>query len=246
MPRFRRAVIAALPLLLSSTAWADLRTFDLDPRYQQEVLAALTDVLENRNPVQGSQTYGRVELLPSGQILVNASAETLQQVEQVLQTIRNRPAAPTPRAGLSYWAVLGSPATAANPPGAAPPASLNDVLGELRRVHGDLQFRVIGSAYLATESGQEGRVSGMALEVHQTVYIQGATLNAAIDMNLKGTVPTADLPTIGTQFDIGAVTVRTALSGGEFVVLGQSELVAGTGASRPVFFIVNWSETIIR
>ena len=41
MLRFRPAAIVALPLLLASTARADLRTFELDPRYQQGILAAL-------------------------------------------------------------------------------------------------------------------------------------------------------------------------------------------------------------
>ena len=250
-----RLPLIVLALVFSATAWADLKTYDVDPQYRQEIYSVLKEILAP----QGQPTNGRVELLPSGQILVNASAETLEQVDQVLQTIRNRPAAPTPRADLSYWAVLGSRAAVANPPGTAPPTSLNDVLGELRRLHGDLQFRVIGSAALSTESGQRGRVSGMALEVEQTVYVQGDTLNAAIDMNLEGSAPAQpdpDLPPIGVGFDIGSVTVRTALRRGEFVVLGQSELVSsgadgvvltqsalvGSGADGPVFFIVHWPD----
>src|SRR5688572_29568249 len=100
MPR-SRMLLLALPLLISSNAWADLKTFDVDPQYRQEIYAALQRILTPG----GFPTQGRVEVLPSGQLLVNASAETLVQVEQVLQTIRNRPpAAATPRANLSYWA----------------------------------------------------------------------------------------------------------------------------------------------
>ena len=104
MTRFRLPLIA-LASLISTNAWADLKTFDVDPQYRQEIYAALQRILTPG----GFPTQGRVELLPSGQLLVNASPETLVQVEQVLQTIRNRPAAAaTPRADLSYWAVLGS------------------------------------------------------------------------------------------------------------------------------------------
>ena len=249
MPR-SRMLLLALPLLISSNAWADLKTYDVEPQYRQEIYAALQRIL---NP-QGQHTNGRVELLPSGQLLVNASPETLESVEQVLQTIRDRPAAAaTPRANLSYWAVLGSRAELANPPGTAPPSSLGTVLGELERLHGDLQFRVIGSAALATESGQPGEISGMALEVDQTVYVQGDSLNAEIAMSLEGRVamPPPEgfgfgvtvLPPVpeGVEFNIGSIAVRTALQRGEFVVLGQSE-VTGGGLDGPVFFIVHWPD----
>jgi hypothetical protein len=249
MTRFRLPLIA-LSLLISSNAWADLKVYDVDPQYRQEIFAALQRIL---NP-QGQPTNGRVELLPSGQLLVNASPDTLASVDLVLQTIRNSPAAAaTPRANLNYWAVFGNRSAVANPPGTAPPSSLGDVLGELERLHGDLQFRVIGSAALATESGQQGQVSGMALEVEQTVFVQGDALNAAIDMTLEGrvAVPPAEfgfggatvLPPVpeGVEFDIGSITVRTALRRGEFVVLGQSE-VTGGGLDGPVFFIVHWPD----
>jgi hypothetical protein len=93
-------------LLLSSNAWADLRTYDVDPQYRQELYSALRSILDPTGITM--KAYGRVELLPSGQILVNASPETLVQVEAVLQAIRARPVTPTPRAALRYWAVLGS------------------------------------------------------------------------------------------------------------------------------------------
>ena len=96
MTRFRLPAVAALLLLFWNTAWADLRTFDVDPQYQQEVFAALKRIL---TPDQGliPAVNGRVEQLPSGQILVNADAATLEQVELVLQTMRGRSAAATPR-----------------------------------------------------------------------------------------------------------------------------------------------------
>src|SRR5512139_3306477 len=100
MPRLRLPVVA-LALSIASNAWADLKTYDIDPQYQQEIYSALRDVLN----APGQPTNGRVELLPSGQIVVNAGPETLAQVDQVLQALRARPATAAPRVELQYWAV---------------------------------------------------------------------------------------------------------------------------------------------
>ncbi len=233
MTRFRFPA-AALLSLLASTAWADLKTYDVPPQYQQEIYTALARVLNT-----GGQPSGGVQMLPSGQIIVNANPETLQQVEAVLQGIRARPAEPTPRAALRYWAVLGT--DAANPPGSTPPSILGDVLGELRRLHGNLTFRVIGSAAVVSESGQEGEVDGMPLDVEQQVFVQGDRLNGEIDLRLTGIggpdEDTAILP-------IGSVSVQTSLRRGEFVVLGEGQVNGrqSPGLDGLVFYIVHWPE----
>jgi hypothetical protein len=237
MTRLRLPVIA-LTLLISSNAWADLKTYDVDPQYRQEIYAALQRILTP----QGQPTQGRVELLPSGQILVNASPETLEQVEQVLQAIRNRPAAAAPRVALRYWGVLGTRAqgSAADTVGSPPPAVLNDVLGELRRLHGELTFRVIGTAAVATNSGQHGEVQGTTLSVEQTAHVQGDTLNAEISMVLSGHALSDAPPPIG-NVRFGSLSLRTTLGRGEFVVLGESHVQAG-GIDGPVFYIVRWEQ----
>ncbi|HWN37001.1 MAG TPA: hypothetical protein VNP02_00800 [Gammaproteobacteria bacterium] len=246
MTRLRLPAVA-LALSIASNAWADLKTYDIDPQYQQEIYTALRRVLDS-----GPPTQGKVELLPSGQILVNASPETLEQVEKVMQALRSRPAPPPPRAELQYWAVLGTRAGAANAAaqrGAnvnvsvvgsrspadlpAPPSALNDVLTELKRLHGDLQFRVLGTTSLMTQSGQRGEIGGSPLRVEQTTFVQGDALNAQIEMMLTSTTPDGPPP--------NQVKVGTSLRRGEFVVLGQSELVGG-GLDGPVFFIVHWPD----
>lgn len=229
MTRLRLPAIA-LALLVSSNAWADLKVFDVDPQYGPEIFGALQVVL---NPNGASPTYGQVQLLPSGQIVVNASSETLQQVEEVLKAIRANDVAAAPRVELRYWAVLGSRASTPDPLGTPTPNALSDVLTELKRLHGDLQFRVIGAAVLTTASGQHGEVGGMTLGVEQTAFVQGETLNARIEMQLQRPAEEPGPP------NIGGVEVRTTLRRGEFVVLGQSELVGG-GRDGPIFFIVHW------
>jgi len=244
MTRLRLPAVA-LAVLIASNAWADLKTYDIDPQYQQEIYTALRRVLDSGGP-----TSGKVELLPSGQLLVNASPETLEQVEKVMQTLRSRPAPPAPRVELQYWAVLGTRAGTANAPAQrgpnvsvvgsrspadlpAPPSALNDVLAQLKRLHGDLQFRVLGTTSLMTQSGQRGEIGGSPLRVDQTTFVQGDTLNARIEMMLTSTTPDGPAP--------NQVTVGTSLRRGEFVVLGQSELVGG-GLDGPVFFIVHWPD----
>jgi hypothetical protein len=244
MSRLRLPAIA-LTLFVSSNAWADLRTFDVDPQYQQEVFTALRRIL---TPDEGKilPANGRVEQLPSGQILVNADTATLEQVEKVLQGMRARPPAATPRAALRYWAVFGRTGgeRTANTPNPPMPPYLAAALEEVRRIHGDLTFRVLGSAALATSSGQLGEADGWPLSVEQTVYVQhdpldGDTLNASISMQLTGMAPNS----VGNS-RIGNLTVRTNLRRGEFVVLGESHVVmpgsAGEFEQGPVFYIVHW------
>jgi hypothetical protein len=236
MTRIRLLAIG-LFLLLSGNAWADLRTYDVPPQYQQEILEALSVVLNTPVNVPGMPS-GRVQRLPSGQIVVNASPETLDQVDQVLQAIRARPVPAAPRVELRYWAVLGSRAAVTNPPGTATPNALGPVLAELERLHGDLMFRVIGMAAVATDSGQNGEVKGTTLDVSQRVFVQGESLNASIRMNLRN----VGLGTQTNEVNVrGEIAVQTTLRRGEFVVLGQSEVVGG-GLDGPLFFIVNWPE----
>jgi hypothetical protein len=238
MTRFRLGIIALL-FGASSNAWADLRTFDVGLEYQQEVLTALRNVL-NPATVGGGNSYGSAQLLPNGQILVNAQPQALEQLEEVVKAIRERPVAPAPRVALRYWAVLGTrTANAGNTVGTPPPMVLNDVLAELKRLNGDLTFRVIGTAAVASESGQPGEVEGMTLSIDQTAYVQGDALNARIKMDLRGIAPGAP-PGGGSEFHIGTLEVRTPLQRGEFVVLGESALQGG-GLEGQVFYVVHWA-----
>lgn len=245
MTRLRLSV-AVLLCVISTSAWADLRTYDVDFQYRNEVYSALRDLL-----VAGPEAgigYGRVELLPSGQILVNAPAETLEQVEQLLSAIRERPVVATPRVSLRYWAVLGTPpgtTVTARPGSPRPPSGLQEVLTELKRFHGELQFQVIGTAAVVSESGQSGEVKGIPLEVEQMAHVQGDTLNAQVVLKLSP--PLA--PLMGNQVSVvtfpgdavGELAVRTSLKRGEFVVLGES-MQQGNGLDGTLFYIVHWPE----
>ena len=118
-----------------------------------------------------------------------------------------------------------------------PPPVLNDVLAELGRIHGNLTFRILGTAAVTTNSGQFGEADGWPLSVEQTVHIQGDALNADISMELTGNVPN----TSGNS-RISNLSVRTSLRRGEFVVLGESYVRFAGGDEGPVFYIVHWEK----
>ena len=245
--RIRLAAIALL-FAISSNARADLRTFDVDFRYRQEVYDALRDLLVNdpQNLAPG-MVAGRVELLASGQILVNAAPTTLDQVEQLIEAIRERPVEATPRVSLRYWAVLGTaaPSSSAKAIGTGPPPVLNDVLAELKRLNGDLTFRVLGSAAVTTDSGQEGEVTANTMSVTQVTQVQGEMLNAYMRINVQGTAPPPNLPAqftvVPAQITIDEIELRATLRRGEFVVLGESQMQGGDAGGGPVFYIVHWA-----
>jgi hypothetical protein len=236
-----RSLLAALLCLVSSSAWADLRTYDVDSQYRQEIFSALRNLLNPDPAALNAQTgtYGTVQLLPSGQILVNANASTLEQVEQLLSAIRARPAVATPRVTLRYWAVLGTSAgtTVTGRPGSTrPPSGLQEVLTELKRFHGDLQFQVIGTAAVVSESGQPGEIEGSPLSASQRAHVQGDTLNAEIRIELNQVFEN------GLRGDaLSELEVRTSLKRGEFVVLGETTQ-QGSGFDGTLFYIVHWPE----
>jgi hypothetical protein len=247
MMRIRLPAIGLL-LLISSNAWADLKTYDVDVQHQQEVYQALRNVLvDNPQFAAPGLAMGRVHLLPSGQILVDAAPETLEQVEEVLRAIRERPAPAAPRVSLRYWAVLGAASAAGAPSAAQVPSVLNGVLTELERFHGKLGFRVIGTAAVVTESGQQGGVEGR-LSVEQTAYVQGQALNANIRMVLDLSPDQRALGAPGfvvlqgaEAYEVGELEVRATLERGEFVVVGESTQ-QGNGLDGTLFYIVHWPE----
>jgi hypothetical protein len=246
-----RLVFVALLCLASSSVWADLRTYDVDPQYSQEIFGALRELLEVAG--QPGVRYGRVELLPTGQILVNATPETLDEVEQLLRAIRARPPGSTPRVELRYWVVQGRGAPVArtgqdaetvSPNFGPPPAALNGVLDEIKRVHGDLAFQILATAAVVSESGQLGGVEGMPLTVYQRAHVQGDTLNAELKVQLSGVVPWDNSPR-----QVGQLDVRTSLERGEFVVLGEGThripwppTYQGGRSDGTLFYIVHWPE----
>jgi hypothetical protein len=190
-------------------------------------------------------TYGRVQLLPTGQIVVDTAPETHAQIEELLAAIKARQTDATPRVTLRYWVVLGTSA-AQPPPGDTPPPILNDALAELSRVHGDLTFRVLGTATLVTESGQHGEVESQPLGAAQRVYVRGQTASAAIRLEFVEPRPVPPrmanqqgfLQTIPDPY-VGNINLNVTLERGEFLVLGEST-VRTFQLDGTLFYVAHW------
>jgi hypothetical protein len=247
-----RIQIAAgcLGLFLAANAAAELRTYDVDFKYQEEVYEALESILSVDPAIASAAglTYGRVQKLPTGQIVVDAAPETHREIEMVLEAVKARQTVAGPRITLRYWVVLGTSA-AQPPPGDTPPPILNDVLVELRRAHGDLTFRVLGAAALVTESGQDGEIASLPVAANQTVYVQGDTATAEIELiyiepdsllrmpPAQAGLPFATLP----EPYVGSINLNVTLKRGDFFVLGEST-VKSSGLDGTLFYIAHWPE----
>lgn len=230
-----RTCAALLILSLPGAALAELRAYDVDFRYRQEVFEALRDVL-TQNPnymVAPGAAVGRVQQLPTGQILVDATPAVHEQIAAVLDAISARQTEAAPQVTLRYWAVLGTRGAA---DAGSLPETLRDVLDELERIHGDLGFRVLGNAALMTESGQEGELDGDPLSIWQRTYVQGSTLNAEVSVAFRYVRNvTAERSGLQTQ----RVELKTTIGAGEFVVLSENTIDNGE-LDGTLFYIVHW------
>lgn len=237
---YLRTWILFLGLIVAAAAQAELRVYDVDPRYRQEVFEALRSVL-SRNDLASP---GTISVLPTGQLLVDTSSQMHAQVGAVLESINTYHAEPTPRVTLRYWAVLGTRAPElSSGQGLDVPEVLAEVLDEIRRSHGDLSFRLHGAATLVSGSGQQSELSGQTLNVTQTAYVQPSRLDVELAMDFQYTiatqVPKDDGESIPyTRREQQALSLRTSLEPNEFVVVSENTMGENLGT---VFYIVQWA-----
>jgi hypothetical protein len=244
-----QVAVGCLGLLLGANAAAELRTYDVDFKYQKEVYEALEKILaiDPAIATAAGLTYGRVQQLPTGQIVVDASPETHREIEMVLEAVKARQAVAGPRVTFRYWVVLGT--SVEEPPGNATPPILNDVLVELRRVHGDVTFRVLGSAALVTESGQDGEIASLPVAANQTVFVQGDTATAEVELiyiepdSLRQVPPAQQGLSVAVLPEpyVGSINLNVTLERGDFFVLGEST-VKSSGLDGTLFYIAHWPE----
>lgn len=249
MKRFR-ILLVLLGLLSASKALADLQIYEVDSQYREEVFRALRGVLTPENGL----VAGQIQMLPTGQILIDTNAQRHGQIAAILEEIASYQAEATPRVMLRYWAVLGSHEAQQNLPATAEtavPPVLSDVLAELERVHGDLEFRLIGNASLVSESGQEGNLSGNPLTIRQTARVQGSTLNASLSIDYRYTAIIGQYqgnegaqPFTTQQMFQQSIRIDTSIAANEFVVVGESTVRPNTSnageIAGTIFFIVHW------
>jgi len=232
-------------LLLATAASADTAVYDLDAKNAKEIAEALARVMAaqctappNRNPLMC-----RVELLPTGQLLVEAPAAAQPQVAAVIKAIAAREAAPTTRVTLQYWVIYGAPGKPAAPDSALLP--LDAVVQQLQRAHGDLSFSLLDTTTLTTQSGSSGGARGGSLNIDQNPRATGN------DLDLTARIEFAPKP-IFPDLNVN-LSVRVSIKKGEFVVLGERTAVEVHSGEQekdlPVdirqksgmlFFVVHW------
>ena len=212
---------------------AEVRLYDAPPRNGDEIAKALATMLD-------FQCSGNVKctarLIPTGQILIEAPAETHQQIADVLKAIASRDAAPTPRVTLRYWVVSGVPGKLDDP---AALKQIAPVVGQLKRLHGDLGLALVDSASLSTESGNFAKLGGSSpLEVEQNVRVNGRSLSA--DIKLEFHESHDEQPPFADELRVSAT-----IEAGQFLVLGERAYRGSDQAGAPLgtlFYIVHWPQ----
>lgn len=213
-------LIATLLLALSASAHAEIRAYDVDARYRNEVYEALQAILAQPHPNMPST--GRVSMLPTGQILIDTDGNRHGEIQAVLEAIEQSEPSQAPSVSLRYWVLSAMPAA---PDGAdLLPPILADVAAELEAAHGDLDFGVMDSATLVGAPGYTATSQSETLEIAQNVRPAGSRINADISL----------------QSVYLELSVRATLSQGEFLVLGESPYRDESDQRGIVAFVVHW------
>jgi len=225
-------------LLVAATAYADTAVYDLDAKNAKEIADAISHVIAARCTAGPSvapvnQQMCRVELLPTGQLLVEAPAAAQGQLAAVLKAVVARSATPAPRVTLQYWVIYGEPGK----PDAADASlkPLSTVLQQLKRVHGDLGFSVQDTATITTQAGTNARAGGGSLEVNQNLRASGDGLDLVTQISF------ARKPVVHS------LNVNVTIKRGEFLVLGERTTPGEPGKDQPekpgmLFYVVHWSQ----
>lgn len=207
-------------LLLAATASADTAVYNLDAKNAKEIAEALQATLNSQCGLTNQGASGvypncRVELLPTGQLLVEAPAASQAQVAAVLKAIAARNATPAPRVTLQYWVIYGEPGKPDATDASLKP--LNAVLQQLERVHGELGFSLQDSVSITTQSGSSGGSRGGSLSVSESLRASGDDLDLSTSLQFA---PRALFPDLNVNLSV-SVTIKR----GEFVVLGERSAV---------------------
>ena len=223
--------LAAIGLLVvSASASADTALYDLDAKNAKEIARAIGNVLEKQcvTVLQNGNAFNgcHVELLPTGQLLVEAPPASQSQVGAVLKAIAVRNASPTPRVTLQYWVIYGAPGKAVDTDPALRP--LAPVLQQLERAHGELGFSLQDTTSITAQSATSASAVGGPLQISQRVAASGDTVDVMAQISFKR-------QPVSQSLDV-SVTIKR----GEFVVLG--ERTAGPDEHGMLFYVVHWPQ----
>jgi hypothetical protein len=237
--------LAPLPLLLlAATAFADTALYDIDAKNAKEIADAIGHVVAAQciaGPTQVPVTNSsmcHVELLPTGQLLVEAPASSQAQVATVLKAIAARSASPTPRIALQYWVIYGEPGKSNAADASLKP--LSAALQQLERVHGDLAFSVLDTATITAQAGTSAGVKGEVLQISENLRPRGDGLDLTASISFR-------LPPIPNHSSPPqSLSVSVTIKPGEFLVLGEQttrrDVDDKVDAHGTLFYIVHWPQ----
>lgn len=215
-----RIVCAVLGLAISGLAAAEAKVYDVDARYRAEVVEALKIIFGEEHINPGARAT--ISILPTGQVLIDASPTRHVEIEQILDAIAERGVSESPTAMLRYWVLLGEP----NGDGASVPSMLEPVVNELRAAVGDLNFSIVGTASLVATSGKQAFSGSETLEIMQTLTINGESLNGNIYVG----------------HEQQELTLEVSMDRGDFLVLGDSMIQVDENTRGVLAFVVHWVE----
>jgi hypothetical protein len=218
--------------LLASAAFADTAVYDLGPTNADETAAAINNALHAKcgSPAGDSGAVFsrcRADLLSTGQLLVEAPADSQAQIAEVLKAIAARDASATPRVTLQYWVLSGMPGKPDSADAALRP--LSPVLQQLERLHGELGFAIEDSVTLTTQSGTVGFSRGGPFDVTQNVRVNGDDLSGGLNIGFQRP-PTSQ-----------KLSLEVGMKRGEYLVLGERTFHEEE-KSGLLFYVVHWLE----
>jgi hypothetical protein len=232
--------LALLGIVVTASASADTAVYDLGTNNAKETAEAINNALHAQCGIPtGSENVAimskcRADLLPTGQLLVEAPAASQAKIAEVLKAIAARDAAPTPRVTLQSWVLSGM----AGRPDSVDPAlrPLSAVLQQLERLHGELGFAIEDSATLVSQSGTVGLSGGGPFSVTQNVRANGNDLSGGLRISFQRP-PTAQ-----------NLSLEVSMKRGEYLVLGErtfsveDETAVSKTRRGTLFYIVHWPE----
>ncbi len=191
----------------------ELKTYSVPHGYENEVRTMLQNAL-------GGDEAGRVEMGPSGKLVVLARPSIQDGVQAFIRELEDMESAPAPvPVTLNYWIVVGSPAGTVNANSVQRhgmdgydvlgPDDLNDVapaLAEIAGSVGPIEFSLVERLRLSSMGGDRARVMGRRVQIGQYATTLSGHIVADLEIGIRG-------------FQL---STQVKLKPDQFVVLGQT------------------------
>lgn len=194
----------------------ELKTYSVPHGYENEVRTML------QNALGGDENEaGRVEMGPSGKLVVLARPGIQAGVEAFIRELEDMETAPAPvPVTLNYWIVVGSPAGTVEDSGSVTrhamsgydvlgPDDLSDValaLAEIAGSVGPIEFSLVERLRLSSMGGDRAQVRGRRVQIGQYATTLSGHIVADLEILIRG-------------FQL---STQVKLKPDQFVVLGQT------------------------